>query len=816
MFFCYLCDKKTSSLTGLSMHFKVIHKLTTESTYRCRQGNCNRTFSQYNSFRKHIVAKHTTGNHSSFSNHNVISSRTDISVECNDSNDHAEYCSRKADQVTDKTNDDGSFYLDLHTFKSLIKMQARILAAKLYSMESLPRSMVQVVIDEFLSFLGAGFVDVLQQRINGKLRHLNVDANFINTIDVMFDVLKNPFDFISSEYLRFKDLQECDSFVKPVSSTVTYRMDTRVDNERTIIRQVPVTVQVIPLQQVLKRLFELPHFYERVSEYTDELKRCHNFTNFMQGDLWKEKTKKYHATDIVLPLFIYFDDYESCNPLGSHAGVHKIGAVYASFPFLPPHFRSKLDNIVLVSLFYSEDRRSFGNEKILGPVIKQLISLESFGVDLKICNKSQRIYFVLGLILGDNLGLNSLLGYVESFSSNYCCRFCLTHKSEMEKMCHFEESRLRIKSEYNNHVLLNEPSQTGIKETCVFNTVPSFHVYDNFSVDLMHDILEGVSHYDLINILNYCINVKQYFSLVTLNYRISTFQYGLDIKNKPPQICALNLDKKKLCMSSSEMSCFLKFFGLMVGDLVPEHDPVWEIYLSLREILDIVMANTITSELTNSLDVLVSEHNSLFIDLFKEKLKPKFHFLLHYASVMRKVGPVRHIWSMRYESKHRQSKMTANATLSRRNILYTLALKQQLILSSRLLTNRVLERNYILGPPYESPENDFSGVCAGPIALYKWISINGITYKKGVSVITDFNDLLPTFGIVQYVAIKNDTPGILCCTSDVVCYNSHFHAFEIVVNSDCIKYYNIHELFDPFPCHVYYGRKKFVTLNYSV
>jgi len=34
----------------------------------------------------------------------------------------------------------------------------------------------------------------------------------------------------------------------------------------------------------------------------------------------------------VLPLFMYFDDFESGNVLGSHSGIHKVGAVYVSIP----------------------------------------------------------------------------------------------------------------------------------------------------------------------------------------------------------------------------------------------------------------------------------------------------------------------------------------------------------------------------------------------------------------------------------------------------------------------------------------------------
>lgn len=43
-----------------------------------------------------------------------------------------------------------------------------------------------------------------------------------------------------------------------------------------------------------------------------------------------------------------------------------------------------------------------------------------------------RIYFALGLLLGDNLGLNGILGFVESFNAYYSCRLCKAFKNEWQ------------------------------------------------------------------------------------------------------------------------------------------------------------------------------------------------------------------------------------------------------------------------------------------------------------------------------------------------------------------------------------------------
>lgn len=42
------------------------------------------------------------------------------------------------------------------------------------------------------------------------------------------------------------------------------------------------------------------------------------------------------------------------------------------------------------------------------------------------------MYFELELILGDNLGLHTITGFVESFSSNFCCRICTMNKENIK------------------------------------------------------------------------------------------------------------------------------------------------------------------------------------------------------------------------------------------------------------------------------------------------------------------------------------------------------------------------------------------------
>jgi len=157
--------------------------------------------------------------------------------------------------------------------------------------------------------------------------------------------------------------------------------------------------------------------FEIILNYISYLKTSESelISSFIQSQLWKEKLRM-NQNKIILPLFLYFDDFEVNNPLGSHAGSQKLGAVYVSLSCLPPELSSSLNNIFLASLFKSDDKKCYGNRIIFYNLITELNYLKDTGITITIKNISHQVYFSLGLILGDNLGLHSILG----FSENYC------------------------------------------------------------------------------------------------------------------------------------------------------------------------------------------------------------------------------------------------------------------------------------------------------------------------------------------------------------------------------------------------------------
>jgi hypothetical protein len=123
----------------------------------------------------------------------------------------------------------------------------------------------------------------------------------------------------------------------------------------------------------------------------------------------------------------------------------------------------------------------------------------------------------------------------------------------------------------------------------------------------------------------------------------------------------------------------------MVGDLIPENDEVWNLFLLLIQIIDILLLYTFNDSAISHLKKLISYHNSMYITLFNDTLKPKHHFLIHYPTIITNSGPSRHYWCFRYEGKHKELKMYVRSTTSRKNITLTLVKKMQLKFGHNLM-----------------------------------------------------------------------------------------------------------------------------------
>ncbi|CAG9818755.1 unnamed protein product [Phaedon cochleariae] len=379
------------------------------------------------------------------------------------------------------------------------------------------------------------------------------------------------------------------TYIPPLEVTVGQRMEPR----RTLLGfnlvPAPCTMQVIPIAEVFQNFFSMPGILKDILEHLDYLKHSTgDIENIMQGRVWRDiMAKEGDGDHLNLPLILFYDDFEVGNPLGSHATVHKLGGVYLSLPFLPGHYVSQLDNIFIIALFHASDRVDFGNNMVFQKVIEVLNNLRNNGINVTTDAYTGTIKFHVACITGDNLGLNGILGFVESFVANHFCRICSAHREETKYMLYEDKVLLRSPESYGRDVFLGNYSETGIKERCVFlNSLDGFQLFEHVSVDLLHDFLEGACRYVMSYVVQFLVQESKLVPLNIMQSKIASFNYGPDSGSKPTNCLIVDGSTLKLKTSAAEMMTLVRYFGILVGYYVPNDCEVWDLYIYLRRILD--------------------------------------------------------------------------------------------------------------------------------------------------------------------------------------------------------------------------------------
>lgn len=123
-----------------------------------------------------------------------------------------------------------------------------------------------------------------------------------------------------------------------------------------------------------------------------------------------------------------------------------------------------------------------------------------------------------------------------------------------------------------------------------------------------------------------------------LNNAIRQFPYKWNNKTNCPHLVPGNFTKRRSVGGNAhENWCLL--LPLIIGLKVPEHEPVWPILMTLKDIVDLVMSPVHTEESICYLDSMISDHRNRFLEAFHQgKLLPKHHFLEHYLSSFRNLA----------------------------------------------------------------------------------------------------------------------------------------------------------------------------------
>ncbi|RXN36123.1 hypothetical protein ROHU_003222 [Labeo rohita] len=410
--------------------------------------------------------------------------------------------------------------------------QIALFLATLRSKSAQTYSAVSFVVQQTSSLI-SDIVNSLQRKtlsLFGKLGH--EDDPRVQELVSDFEAAASPFRGLESDFKQMQYFAKSGNFIHPLEEALPgVSFVQRRDSATGTVRQVAVqdVFHRVPLKPLLTKLLETQDILDAI--FTWQQRENGVLLDFYDGEYCKNHP--LFSSDVSVPLLLYNDDCETVNPLGSKVAVHKLGFLYFTIKCLPPQLLSRLSSHFLVAVYKSDDAKTYGIDSILLPVIEELKDLEVNGISLNTPRFKGKMRFSVAQFCGDNLGLNALLGFTESFSSNYFCHICKAHKTTTRTQTKEDVTLMRNEVNHAEDVRHANLSETGVRRDSVLNNLSYFHVTHNQVADIMHDLLEGVGPYELKLVLSSLIEDK-HLTLEKLNFRITSFDYGFpDLKNKP-------------------------------------------------------------------------------------------------------------------------------------------------------------------------------------------------------------------------------------------------------------------------------------------
>ena len=519
----------------------------------------------------------------------------------------------------------------------------------------------------------------------------------------------------------------------------------------------------------------------------------------------------------ALQIQLFYDDFETANPLGSKKGVHKLLGIYFTLRNFRPKLNSSLDNIHLCALFHAQDIKTCGFDTILQPIISDLKVLETDGI--KVPMFKNPVHGSIAQVTGDNLGIHGLFGFVESFSARNCCRFCIIEKCDFQTLFHEDEESMILRTKEMHaehcHTMQTNPQQPhvyGVKRSCLLNSLKYFNTIDNFSVDIMHDILEGVAQFEVKLVLEYV--QKNFLTAKELAGRIQSFNYGYtERRNRPPAVKLFD-GGNDLGLNAIQSWCLLCNMPLIFGDLVQRNDEYWHLLILLLQIVNIAFAPVLTDGVTIFLKHIIVEHHQLFKLLFPARnLLPKHHFMTHYPRCIRNIGPLLHTWCMCYEAKHNFFKTQLK---SFKNITKTLAKKHQKYMA--LYWESFSECRLTIGPGKmmqlgelkEGPDiaAKLNTAISTNVLSVRWVKHHGTEYRPGLIVCVEVVDEMPVFCKISTIIVKDEQVILTGSGVETMCFDEHYHAFKILLKPfQALRVFDVEDLlyFKPVVVQMAYG-----------
>ncbi|XP_062700459.1 uncharacterized protein LOC134285060 [Aedes albopictus] len=805
------CNLDFQTVNDYLLHLKQQHDLPVDYRYKCTVLACTQVFSKFYPFKKHIIG-HERDICKTPCQNTPIKNPHLANTEITSQSDYSQTTKKQKTEENEELNAGSSNY-------SKIDRSALNLTLSLHTKNNITRKdvySIQTDVSEMLAELAHEF-----EELDVTIENPNEEFKMKSCINKM----KNMFDPFNSDHKLFTYLIRTTGLELPkiitvnenaiISNQINLELDTDIKSSYLV---------VMPIASQIKAFFECNNVYKQTMENMTKLEKSAEISNFVNGSKWKEIRAKYQ-NDIVIPVWLYSDEFEVNDSQSSHSNRHSVCGIYYSFPTIDQQFSSRLSNIFVAGMIKKVDIKAVGVNKLMTELVHEFKRIEQEGIHITVNNDTIFIRFVMCLLQGDNLGIHSMLLLSSGFNATFYCRFCRRPKELLKTDIREHADCMRRRQDYEEDVEVNRHSDTGITSFSVFNDLPSFHVVENKSADGMHDLFSsGICKYGFEEVLNYCIYSKSFFTIHELNDRRKKIgEVCVDNELlRMPDIRETYISKEKrksvlFKMTSNEMRHFCHYFTLLVGQFVPQNDPVWKYALNLVELVEMCLKRSFSSQDIAKLRKLIVSHHTMYTDLFKTDLKPKHHFVLHYPSVIQCSGPIQNMMCFRHEAKHKGFKQYAHAISSRKNICFTLCIKSYLQFSHDLLNQCFFKpdvnhnfqkydirfRNYFRKLIQPLNLNTQFNLMLSSSVVYK-----GTSYKTGQFLSKLEHSTMTLYEIIEIISLNNDFYFVLAVWQ-VSVFNEHFLAYETQGCTQIVDVISI-DYFASLPVNVFCINSKFM------
>ena len=346
--------------------------------------------------------------------------------------------------------------------------------------------------------------------------------------------------------------------------------------------------------------------------------------------------------------------------------------------------------------------------------------------------------------------------------------------------------------------------------------------------DIAHDCFEGFA-VDLISSVIVNFVRDKLLSLEEFNDRIETFNYSeIDKQNKPQVTKIKPLTNYRVKQTACEMWNLLRLLPFLIGDVIPDENPVWEVYIEFLDIIERICAPSFTTNDLIYLQQLTDEFFTHYRDVFPANvLKPKAHFLSHYPAMIARFGPL--VKTLRFEAKNGYFKNVIQLSKNRMNMCKTMAKRHQMLMfldykEKNLLDNKLPRGIFTQEVPLESLEKDAQNILKSRLSVSinellvigKAVVINGQRYSENEVVVLGFRNDEYIFGLIIYAIFYQSRVYLLCQMLDILSFDTHYHAYDVSPNNN-LELTLIEDLLDYHPLGVYsLSDRKMVPLRHHI